>query len=169
MTWTDGDQVVPAGTPGAFLIHGRLRDGTGEPVPDGVVETWQADSEGGFAHAAPPFGSGSPSFGGLGRSLTGPDGHYSIRTVKPGRVSDGAGGLQAPHLDVSILARGLLHRLVMRIYFGDEHEANAADPVLSALPDDAARSTLVAEPDGDGGYALDVRLQGDDETVFFAV
>ncbi|MBA3367624.1 MAG: protocatechuate 3,4-dioxygenase subunit alpha [Geodermatophilaceae bacterium] len=169
MTWSDGEQVVPEGSPDACWIHGRLLDGVGEPVPDGVVETWQADQNGEFAHAQSRLGSGSGSFGGFGRSLSGPDGQYGVRTVKPGSVSDGAGGLQAPHLDVSVFARGLLHRVVMRIYFGDEEQANATDPVLSALPDDAARSTLIAAVDGDGGYALDIRLQGAHETVFFTV
>ncbi len=170
MTWADGAHVVPEGSPGACRIHGRLLDGAGEPVPDGVVETWQADQYGEFAHAQAPVGSGiGGSFSGFARSLTGPDGRYGIQTVKPGRVSDGVGGLQAPHLDVAVFARGLLQRVVMRIYFGDEGPANAEDPVLIALPDDHARATLIAKADEAGGYALDIRLQGDHETVFFAV
>lgn len=168
MTWEDGCYVVPEGTAGSFWVRGRLLDGAGGPVPDGVVETWQADPYGKFAHAWPPFGSAAQGFGGFGRSMTGPDGRFSVRTVKPGRVGDGTGGLQAPHLDVSVLARGLLHRVVTRIYFADEAEANACDPVLSALPDDRARRTLIAQPEG-VGYTLDIRLQGDGETVFFAV
>ena len=87
--------------------------------------------------------------------------------MKPGRVPDGAGGLQAPHVDVTVLARGLLDRVVTRIYFGDEAEANAEDPVLRML-DEAARATLVARPAADG-YRLDIVLQGDGETVFFRV
>lgn len=169
MSWEHGENVVPDGAPGSFWLRGRLFDGAGEPVPDGVIETWQADPYGEFAHAAPPFGVGSEDFGGFGRSLTGAEGQYGVLTVKPGQVSDGDGGLQAPHLAVSVFARGLLHRVVMRIYFADEIEANAVDPVLCALPDDDARSTLIAQPDGAGGYSLDIRLQGDDETVFFAV
>ncbi len=172
MTWERGEYVVPDGTPGSFWIRGRLLDGAGQPVPDGLVETWQADPYGKFPHTTPPLGSavvGDGGFGGFGRAMTGPDGRYGVHTVKPGRVSDGDGGLQGPHLDVSVFARGLLHRVVMRIYFADEAEANAADPVLSALPDDEARATLIAQPDGAGGYTLDIRLQGDGETVFFAV
>jgi len=169
MTWEHGERVVPDNAVDSFWIRGRLLDGAGEPVPDGVIETWQADPDGEFHHARPPLGSAAEGFGGFGRSLTGPDGEYRVRTVKPGRVSDGEGGLQAPHLDVSVFARGLLQRVVSRIYFGDEAEANAVDPVLSGLPDDDARSTLIAQPDDAGGYSLDVRLQGDDETVFFAV
>ncbi len=169
MTWRDGDKVVPEGTTGAFWIRGHLLDGAGEPVPDGVIETWQADPYGQFAHAVQPLGSESATFGGFGRSLTGPDGAYAIHTVKPGRVADGSGGLQAPHVDVSVFARGLLQRVVMRIYFADEPGANVEDPVLAGLPDDETRSTLIAEHDDAGGYTLDIRLQGDRETVFFAV
>lgn len=169
MTWERGQYVVPEGSAGSFWIRGRLLDGAGDPVPDGLIETWQADQDGEFGHAAArgqPYGEG---FRGFGRSLTGPDGGYAIHTVKPGQVSDGDGAKQAPHLDVSVFARGLLHRVVMRLYFGDETTANAQDPVLASLPDEAARSTLIALPDADGAYTLDIRLQGDNETVFFAV
>ncbi len=169
MTWEHGPFVVPDATPGSFWIRGRLFDGAGDPVPDGVIETWQADPAGGFAHAAPPLGSAERGFGGFGRSLTSPDGSYGILTVKPGRVHDGHDGWQAPHLDVSVFARGLLHRVVTRIYFGDESQANTQDPVLRALPDDRTRATLIAQPDLAGGYTLDISLQGDHETVFFAV
>ena len=86
--------------------------------------------------------------------------------MKPGRLPDGDGGLQAPHLDVSVFARGLLDRLVTRVYFADEAAANAEDAVLSSLPDDASRATLLAAPVADG-YRFDVVLQGSDETVFF--
>ena len=167
MTWPESELVVPEGTQGAFWIRGRLFDGAGEPVPDGVIETWQADPDGELGRAA-AAGSGATT-GGFGRSLTGPDGQYAIHTMKPGQVDDGSSGLQAPHLDVSVFARGLLHRVVMRIYFGDETSANAQDPVLAALPDEEARSTLIAQPLPSGGYGLDIRLQGDHETVFFAV
>ncbi len=169
MTWKDSEYVVPEGTRDSFWIRGRLLDGAGEPVPDGVIETWQADRSGKFDYALAPLGSGAEGFGGFGRSLTGLNGRYDVHTVKPGRVADGAGGFQAPHLDVSVFARGLLHRVITRIYFADEDEANADDPVLSALPDDDARSTLIASPDGRGGYTLDIWLQGDAETVFFTV
>lgn len=169
MTWSDGDLVVPEGTPNSFWIRGRLLDGVGDPVPDGVIETWQPDPDGEFSRGCAALGSGPSMFSGLGRCLTGPDGEYSIHTVKPGRVSDGSDGQQAPHLGVSVFARGLLTRVVMRIYFGDEPDANSGDPVLAALPDEETRSTLIAQPDGAGGYTLDIRLQGNDETVFFAV
>jgi len=169
LTWEQGEFVVPDGTSGSFWVRGRLLDGAGEPVPDGVIETWQADPYGKFSHALLPLESAVEGFGGFGRSMTGPDGRYGVHTVKPGPVGDGQGGFQAPHLDVSVFARGLLHRIVLRIYFADEDEANADDPVLSALPDEGARATLIAQPDGAGAYTLDIRLQGDGETVFFAV
>lgn len=169
MTWEYGEYVVPERTSGSFWIRGRLLDGAGEPVPDGLVETWQADQDGQFGHARPAQGAATEYFRGFGRGQTGPDGEYGLYTVKPGRVGDGQGGLQAPHLDASVFARGLLQRVVMRIYFGDEATANAEDLVLTGLPDDAERSTLIAQPHPLGGYRLDIRLQGDHETVFFAV
>ena len=105
-------------------------------------------------------------FRGFGRSET-VTGEYAVLTVKPGRLPDGDGGLQAPHVDVSVFARGLLDRVVTRVYFSDEAEANAQDPVLQALPEQARR-TLLAQPTGDG-YRFDVVLQGDGETTFFRV
>ena len=170
LRWPDGPDVVPDGTPGAFWLRGRVLDGAGEPVLDALVETWQADPEGRFDHPDDPRGAAEPSvpgFRGFGRSET-RDGEWAVRTVKPGRVPDASGGLQAPHVDVSVFARGLLDRVVTRVYFADEQEANAEDAVLRSLPDDAARATLLARPSADG-YRLDLVLQGRDETVFFAV
>jgi protocatechuate 3,4-dioxygenase, alpha subunit len=151
LPWPDGPDVVAEGTPGAITIAGRVLDGAGEAVPDALVETWQADPspEGGFR--------------GFGRCPTGADGGWWIRTMKPSSV-DG----QAPHVDVSVFARGLLDRVVTRVYFADETAANDADPVLASLPDPARRTTLLAGP-ADGGYRFDIHLQGPDETVFFDV
>ena len=112
-----------------------------------------------------PYGDGrfdTPGFRGFGRCPTDDDGSWAIRTLKPG-----AAGGQAPHVAVAVFARGLLHHVVTRIYFADEVDANAADPVLSGL-DEAARATLIAAREDDG-YRFDVRLQGPDETAFFAV
>ena len=108
-----------------------------------------------------------PGFRGYARAQT-ITGEYEVFTLKPGRVPDGEGGLQAPHIDVSLFARGMLDRVVTRIYFADEAEANAEDAVLRGAVGRAARATLIAEPTDDG-YRLDVYLQGDRETVFFAV
>ena len=140
----------------SVVITGIVYDGDGRPVPDAMLETWQADGEGRFG---PP---------GFARCLTDATGGYRLTTVKPGRVPSADGSPEAPHIDVSVFARGLLHRLVTRIYFGDEDAANAADPVLRSLPDDAARATLRAQPVA-GGYRLDIHLQGSRETVFFVL
>ena len=164
LTWPDGPHVVDPATPGAIRIGGRLLDGQGHPVGDGLVETWQADPDGRF----PQPGDAAGAFRGFGRCLTATSGAWEIVTRKPGPLPAGSGDIEAPHLDVSIFARGLLNRLVTRIYFADEAAANAADPVLAALPDDAARATLLARP-VDGGYGLDIHLQGPRETVFFSL
>ena len=169
LRWSDGPYVVPEGTPGAVWLRGRVLDGAGVSVTDALVETWQADPAGRFDHPDDPRGAAAPSvegFRGFGRSET-LDGEFAILTVKPGRVPDGQGGLQAPHLDVSVFARGLLDRVVTRCYFADEGAANAQDAVLLSLPA-ASRRTLLAQPAGDG-YRLDVVLQGEGETVFFRV
>jgi protocatechuate 3,4-dioxygenase alpha subunit len=169
LTWEGGEFAVPADTPGAIWLRGTVFDGNGDPVPDAMVETWQADPVGRFDHPDDPRGAQAfPGFRGFGRADTVDGGQYAICTLKPGRVPDGEGGLQAPHVDVSVFARGILDRVVTRIYFADEAEANAEDVVLRSLPGDAARRTLIAEP-SDDGYRLDFHLQGERETVFFAV
>jgi protocatechuate 3,4-dioxygenase, alpha subunit len=164
LTWTDGHLVVPEGSPGAIRISGVLLDGVGAPVPDGVVETWQADPDGRFDHPDDPRGASGSGFGGFGRCSTDEDGRYRIVTVKPGAIGDG----QAPHIDVTVLARGLLQHVVTRIYFPDETEANAADPLLSSLPAERA-ATLIAEQAGEGELRFDIRLQGEGETVFLQI
>ena len=167
LTWPDGVFAADEGTEGGFWIRGRVVDGAGDVVPDAMVETWQADPDGGFASPEDPRGAASyPGFRGYARAQTLP-GEFGVFTLKPGRVPDGEGGLQAPHIDVSVFARGLLDRLVTRIYFADEAAANAEDVVLRGLTEEQRR-TLVAEPTDDG-YRLDLYLQGDRETVFFAV
>ena len=134
---------------GGIRITGRVLDGAGEPVPDALIEIWQADEEGRYR----------PDFG-WGRSGCDEDGRYSFATFKPGPV-DG----QAPHLTVMVFARGLLKPVLTRMYFPDEEEANGRDSVLSAVDDP---STLIGRASG-AGLEFDIHLQGDDETVFFAV
>jgi protocatechuate 3,4-dioxygenase alpha subunit len=163
LVWPDGANVVAEGTAGAVWLRGRLLDGHGDPVPDGMIETWQADPDGVFGQ-----GSDARAFRGFGRCATGPDGGYAILTLKPGAIQASRADLQAPHIDVSVFARGMLKRAVTRIYFADEADANAADPVLAGVADDARRATLVAERTDDG-YRFDIRLQGDGETVFFDI
>ncbi|HEU5474080.1 MAG TPA: protocatechuate 3,4-dioxygenase subunit alpha [Actinophytocola sp.] len=165
LPWPDGPYVVDEHTPGAFWLRGRITDGAGEPVPDGLVESWQADPDGRFAHPDDPRGAGV-EFRGFGRCPTDAAGYWAIRTLRPGRVPDAAGRPQAPHIDLSILGRGLLDRLVTRVYLPDE-PANAEDPVLAGV-DPARRGTLIAVATADG-FRFDVRLRGDGETVFFSV
>jgi protocatechuate 3,4-dioxygenase, alpha subunit len=170
LPWTDGPLVVPKGTSGAIRLEGVVRDGAGEPVPDAMIESWQADPEGRFAHPDDPRGAVEWSrFRGFGRCPTDAEGRYSILTLKPGPVPGPGGAPQAPHISISVFARGLLQRLVTRAYFADEEDANLLDPVLSTLPRGAAAlETLIAQPI-DGGYRFDIYLQGDDETLFFAI
>jgi protocatechuate 3,4-dioxygenase alpha subunit len=158
LPYGDGPYVVPEGTPGAVWLRGRVLDGDGAPVPDALVESWQAD----------PAGQFGGDFRAFGRSGTDDEGRWAILTRKPGPVPAGSDGtVQAPHVDLAIFARGLLHQVVTRLYFADEGQANAADPVLAGL-DEQARATLVARPSPDG-YELDIHLQGPHETTFFAV
>jgi protocatechuate 3,4-dioxygenase, alpha subunit len=158
LAWPDGPFVVPEGTAGGRWITGRVIDGAGAPVVDALVETWQADGEGRYDSAG---------FRGFGRCPTDAEGRWGVYTVKPGPVPAPGGGRQAPHVAVSVFARGLLDRVVTRIYFDDEADANGADAVLAQV-DRARRPTLVARTTSEG-YRFDLRLQGDDETVFFDV
>jgi protocatechuate 3,4-dioxygenase, alpha subunit len=169
LPWPEGPYVVAAGTPGALVVYGRLFDGAGDPIPDGLIETWQADPAGRFAHPADPRGpvpGGDREFRGFGRAATGHDGSYQIVTLKPGPLPFGDGRTEAPHLDVSVFSRGMLDRSVTRIYFPDETEANQADPVLQTVPA-GRRPTLIATPAGDNLLRFDIHMQGDRETVFF--
>lgn len=169
LPWPEGPFVVPEDTEGAITIIGRLFDGAGDIIPDGLIETWQADPDGRFAHPDDPRGpvpGGYKGFRGFGRCETSLDGSYRIVTLKPGPLPFGDGRTEAPHIDVSVFARGMLDRSVTRIYFPDEAEANAADPVLGAVPAER-RHTLIATPADDGLLRFDIRMQGETETVFF--
>lgn len=152
-----GPFAVEEATPGAFWIRGTVRDGNGDPVPDALIETWQAGTDGRFASGAEGFA----------RSPSDEKGRFGIFTVKPGTAAGADGHVPAPHLEVALFARGLLKQLYTRIYFDDEGVANAADPILDGIADETARATLIAETAADG-YLFDIRLQGDGETVFFA-
>ena len=168
LPWEAGPHVVAPRTPGAITIAGVLYDGSGKPVPDGLIETWQADPAGRFADLHDHGGrSELDGFRGFARCCTDDGGAYEVVTVKPGPVAGKSGSMQAPHIDVSMFARGTLRRYVTRIYFADEPEHNAACPVLSSVPA-GRRETLLAQPTADG-YRFDIRLQGPEETVFFDV
>lgn len=147
--------LVAADDPAAVRIEGRVLDGADEPVSDAMVELWQADESGTYREDW-----------GWARCSTDAEGRYGFTTRKPGRVPGRDGGLQTPHLELLVFARGVLTHLLTRVYFADE-AANDEDPLLSSL-DPGRRATLVAEPH-DGAYVLDVRLQGDRQTVFLAV
>jgi protocatechuate 3,4-dioxygenase alpha subunit len=151
LPYTDGQRIVPAGAPGALRVEGRVLDGEGDPVPDALLEVSQAGVEGGRF---------------FGRCPTDAEGSYWFSTVKPGRVAGADGRLQAPHLTVTVFARGLLRHLVTRVYFPDEPEANSRDPVL-ALVGEPRGHLLVAEAEPGGVLRFDIHLQGDRETPFF--
>ena len=140
-----------------IVLTGRITDGDGAPCTDALVEIWQADPEGSYDGA----------FHGFGRCATDADGAFRFATLKPGPVRGQGNSFQAPHVAISIFARGLLKQLVTRLYFQGEG-LNEQDPVLSALPA-ARRGTLIARPDGAGTWRLDIRLQGEGETVFLEV
>ena len=169
LDWPEAWEVAPEGVAGErFELAGRLLDGQGQPVPDGVLELWQANAEGRYAHPEDRQNKAlDPRFTGFGRCGTDPEGRFRFRSIKPGAVPAPGGGLQAPHLVIGIFARGLLKRLATRLYFPGE-PANATDPVL-ALVEPARRATLIASATGPGRLSWDVRLQGAGETVFFEI
>jgi protocatechuate 3,4-dioxygenase alpha subunit len=149
-----------------FTIQGRVLDGDGKPVEDAVIETWQANAHGKYAHPEDAREKLlEPEFKGFGRVLTDPRGAFRLKTIKPGRVPGPGGTLQAPHLVVLVFMRGLLKHLVTRVYFPDD-AANDEDAVLALVPPER-RPTLVARAIGAGVLEWNVVLQGPEETVFF--
>lgn len=167
-------RLLGPGTAGEPIrIEGTLLDGAADPISDGLIEIWQANSHGRYHHPADqrdlPL---DPAFLGYGRSGTDEEGSFWFETVKPGAVPFDAEGRQAPHLVVTIFCRGLLNHLVTRLYFEDE-PANAADPILALVPSERRRTLLARREERDGAvvYRFDIRLQGppEVETVFFNV
>ncbi len=152
-------ELVPGGHPDAVRLHGTVRDGAGEPVPDALIEIWQADPQGRVPQVAGSLRRDGWTFTGFGRAAVDAEGRYSFTTLRPGATEEG----RAPFFAVTVFARGLLDRLLTRAYLpGDP--ALASDPLLSSLPEDR-RTTLLATED-EHGWVFDVRLQGDGETVF---
>ena len=167
--WPDAfshDLVTPDASGERIRIVGNVYDGDNAAVPDAMLEIWQADAQGRFSDPQDMRGSNT-TFKGFGRCGTTPDGGYIFDTIKPGPVPGVDGTPQAPHILMAVFARGMLLHLFTRIYF-DGEDANASDAVLAQVPPDRA-GTLIAKRDADGAYRFDIRLQGDNETVFFEV
>lgn len=169
----EGAHIPVLAGPGAsgerIRLEGRVLDGDGAPVPDAMIEIWQANAHGRYHH---PFDTRDlpldPDFSGFGRSGADDEGRYWFETIRPGPVPFDAERMQAPHICVTVFARGLLNHLYTRLYFADE-PATAHDPILQRVPADR-RSTLIAARTDSGGapiYRLDIVLQGRGETVFF--
>jgi len=169
--WNDAftnNLVTPDASGDRIRVEGRVFDGDGQAVPDCMLEVWQADGQGRFADPQDKRALPNAKFRGFGRCGTDANGTFAFDTIKPGSVPDPDGKRQAPHLLLAVFGRGMLRHLYTRIYFGGE-AANDSDPVLAQVPADR-RATLIATRDGAGAvYRLDLRLQGDDETVFFDV
>ena len=170
--WNDLTCGHPQGE--RIVIAGRVLDGDGAPVPDAVVEIWQANAAGRYAHPEDPQTDKplDPNFRGFGRVATDAEGRFHFTTIKPGPVPGRGNSLQAPHINVLLLSRGLLIHLHTRIYF-DGEPANAADPLLSSIEDPAVRGTLLArraeassQSGGPARYRFDIIMQGDNETAF---
>jgi protocatechuate 3,4-dioxygenase, alpha subunit len=171
LTATPLNTVATDSTEGEKIrIEGQVFDGDGKVVPDALVEIWQANAYGRYNHPEDkqekPL---DPSFTGWGRSETDKAGLFYFETIKPGAVPGADESVQAPHINMVVFARGMLVHAYTRIYFGDE-PANAGDPVLSSIKNNARRKTLIAgreEREGKAVYRFDIRLQGENETVFF--
>jgi protocatechuate 3,4-dioxygenase alpha subunit len=162
--------VTPEASGERIRIEGRVFDGDGTPINDAMVEIWQADAAGRYAHPADQRALPNAAFKGFGRCGTDQNGVYSFDTIKPGVVPGPNGAAQAPHIAVVVLSRGMLRQVYTRIYFSDEAK-NGADPILALVPHDR-RTTLIARRTDRGGqaiYTFDIRMQGDGETVFFDI
>jgi protocatechuate 3,4-dioxygenase alpha subunit len=170
-----GSVVAGAGVPGERItIEGCVFDGTGAPVKDILIETWQADASGIYPHPEDPrHGQVAPGFRGWGRAVSDfSSGVWRLKTIKPGRTPGRSGRIQAPHISLWLVARGINIGLNTRLYFEDEAEANRADPVLTLIEQEHRRSTLLARRITNAGepiYRFDICLQGENETVFFDI
>jgi protocatechuate 3,4-dioxygenase, alpha subunit len=167
LDWLRRDQMAKPDVNGEhWTIEGRVLDGDGRPVSDALIEVWQANARGKYAHPDDrqdkPI---EPGFSGFGRVPTDDAGDFRFTTIKPGSVPGPDGRMQAPHLAITVFMRGLLRHLVTRLYFPDE-PSNAADPILNLVPADR-RPTLIAEATETGTLVWNIHLQGPDETVFF--
>ena len=163
LPYEKGHELVNQASPDSVRLHGVVYDGDGTPIPDSMLEIWQADQDGNV-----PANDGSLlrdgyTFTGWGRVAVDNVGHYTFTTVNPGATEDG----KAPFIMLTVFARGLLNRLFTRIYLPEDTEALANDPLLASLPDER-RQTLIATREQDGSLRFDIRLQGENETVFLS-
>jgi protocatechuate 3,4-dioxygenase alpha subunit len=168
LTWLITDNLAVAGVSGERVaIEVRIVDSDGNAVNDAIVEIWQANAHGRYAHPDDTQDKPlEPQFKGFGRVTTDNDGVFRFTTIKPGRVPAPGGGLQAPHLNVTIFTRGLLKHLITRMYFPNE-PANDEDPVLQGLPVERRQTLIATAHDGKNALKWNVILRGQDETVFF--
>jgi protocatechuate 3,4-dioxygenase alpha subunit len=166
--WSDLTRHNPQGE--RITIEGRVLDSDGAPVPDALIELWQANAAGRYDHVVDEQADKKidPNFHGYGRVATDAEGKFKITTIKPGPVPGRGNALQAPHINVAFFARGLLRQLYTRIYFAGE-TANASDPLLSAIEDEGARQSLIARHGEGGAYRFDIILQGAGETAFLDI
>jgi protocatechuate 3,4-dioxygenase alpha subunit len=166
----ESNLVTPDASGERIRIEGRVLDGDGAPINDAMLEIWQADAQGRYAHPRDNRALPNAAFKGFGRSATDKAGVYAFDTIKPGSVPGPNGKPQAPHIVFCIYSRGMLRQVYTRMYFPDE-AANTADPILSLVPAER-RDTLIAKKDMRGGqsvYMFDIRMQGEGETVFFDI
>jgi protocatechuate 3,4-dioxygenase alpha subunit len=166
----DGNLITPDAAGEKIRIEGVVLDGDGLPINDAMIEIWQADSQGRYASPRDSRALPNTQFKGFGRSATDKQGVFVFDTIKPGTVPGPGGARQAPHIVVCIFSRGMLRQVYTRLYFSDE-AANASDPILTLVPDDR-RGTLIAHKQAGTEpalYRFDIRVQGDNETVFFEI
>ena len=157
------NQLLAPGVPGSIRLQGTVTDGAGATVPDALLEIWQADARGTIVQQGGSLVRDGYTFTGWGRTAVDNAGNYTFTTVNPGAVNAG----DAPFISLVVFARGLMNKLHTRIYLPEDTQALALDPLLSSLPEER-RSTLIATREPDGGLRFDIRLQGEDETVFLA-
>jgi len=160
LPYAGGPDLVSGHHANAIRLHGTVYDGAGAVVPDALIEIWQADEAGTLVRNLGSLDRDGYTFTGFGRASVNLAGHYTFTTVKPGAVGNGA-----PYVLFTVFARGLMHHLFTRAYFPEDTDAHRNDTVLNAVPEER-RASLIAVADGDGSYRFDIRLQGDDETVF---
>ena len=154
-------ELLPPGSPGSIRLQGTVYDGAGHPIPDAILEIWQADADGNVPHQTGSLVRDGYTFTGFGRTAVGNTGTFTFTTVNPGPTEAGA----APFIAVAVFARGLMNRLFTRVYLPEDEAALSQDRLLGSL-DAERRRTLIAGRDPDGGLSWDIRLQGEGETVF---